>query len=200
MTHRDLAHLTTRLRGFIGQAGGSSLRGLLLQVCQSALGRDYANDEDRALCLGPVAVSAAFLNDPDLFNAVASQVKRSFAKDDYSALEELICFDDPSVQKFKYIFPMPSSNITKSFDSSINTAITKCGKMHQIHENLNTFRDGFFKGRSSRSDQLQVNSSKRCLDTLLYSCLHKSEQVCEQDASTLVKIIAEREDAPFSQQ
>ncbi|KAL8754030.1 MAG: hypothetical protein Q9199_004627 [Rusavskia elegans] len=181
-TLHSLAQLTTRLRGFIGQAGDSKFRGLLLQVCQSVLGRDYTNDEDRDLRLGPVAVSAAFLKNPDIFNAVASQIKGSFEKDDYSALGGLICFDDPSVQ-----------------ENDVNTAITKCGKIYQIHENLNAFRDGFFNGHPNRSDQLQVNSLKRWLDTLLYRCLYNSEQICKQDASTLVKIIVEREGAPFSQ-
>lgn len=199
-TLHSLAHLTTRLRGFIGQAGDSNFRGILLQVCQSVLARDYTNDEDRDLRLGPVAVSAAFLKNPDIFNAVASQIKGSFEKDYYSALGGLICFDDTSVQENEYTFPMPLMNNTKSLYSSINTAITKCGKIYQIHENLNAFRDGFFNGHPNRSDQLQVNSLKRWLDTLLYSCLYNSEQVCEQDASTLVKIIVEREGAPFSQQ
>lgn len=199
-TLRSLAQLTTRLRDIIKPTGDSSIRGLLLQVCQSVLRRDFANDDTRDLCLGAVAVSAAFLKDPDLFNAIASQIKRSFRKDDYFALGELICFDDPPVSENKYSSPLPSSNPTRSFELSIDTAITKCGRIHQIHENLNAFRDGFFKEHPNQSDQLQVNSLKRWLDTLLYNCLYTSEQVSEQDASTLVKIIAEREHAPFSQQ
>ncbi|KAL8974707.1 MAG: hypothetical protein Q9197_001076 [Variospora fuerteventurae] len=172
-----------RLRGFIGQAGDSNNpKRLLLQVCQSVLGHDYSNDEKRDLFLGPVAVSAAFLKNPDLFNAMANQIKGSFEEEDYSALGGLICFDGPSVKEY-----------------DIHTAITKCGKIYQIHENLNAFRDGFFKGHPNRSDQLQVNSLQRWLDTLLYGCLYNSEHVFEQDASTLVQIIAEREDAPFSQ-
>ncbi|KAI4287667.1 MAG: hypothetical protein L6R35_003073 [Caloplaca aegaea] len=164
-TLHSLALLTTRLRGFIRQAGDSNNpKRLLLQVCQSVLGRDFSNDKDRDLCLGPVAVSAAFLKNPDLFNAIANQIKGSFEEDYYSALGGLICFDGPS-----------------------------------IHENLNAFRDGFFKGHPNRSDQLQVNNLQRWLDTLLYGCLYNSEHVYEQDASRLVQIIAEREDAPFSQ-
>lgn len=200
-TLHSLALLTTRLRGFIGQAGDSNNpKRLLLQVCQSVLGRDYSNDEKRDLYLGPVAVSAAFLKNPDLFNAIANQIKGSFEEDYYSALGGLICFDGSSVKEYEYIFPMPLSNTTKSLNSSIHTAITACGKIYQIHENLNAFRDGFFKEHPNRSDQLQVNSLQRWLDTLLYGCLYKSEHVYEQDASTLVQIIAEREDAPFSQQ
>ncbi|KAL8991463.1 MAG: hypothetical protein Q9177_000135 [Variospora cf. flavescens] len=199
-TLHSLALLTTRLRGFIGQAGDSNnLKRLLLQVCQSVLGRDYSNDEKRDLFLGPVAGSAAFLKNPDLFNAIANQIKGSFEEDYYSALGGLICFDGPSVKEYEYIFPMSSSNTTKSLNSSIHTAITACGKIYQIHENLNAFRDGFFKEHPNRSDQLQVNSLQRWLDTLLYGCLYKSEHVYEQDGSTLVQIIAEREDAPFSQ-
>lgn len=199
-TPPSLADLTTRLQGFIGQAEDSSFRGLLLQVCQSVLGRDYANDEDKDLHLGPVAVSAAFLKNPDLFNAVATQIKGRFGLCYYSALGEFICFDDPSVQENEYVSPIPSSNTTKSLDYSLNRALTKCGKIYQIHENLNALRDGFFKENPNRSDQLQVNSLKRWLDTLLYSCLYNSEQVCQQDASALVKIVVEREGAPFSQQ
>ncbi|KAL8731000.1 MAG: hypothetical protein Q9166_003651 [cf. Caloplaca sp. 2 TL-2023] len=101
-------------------------------------------------------------------------------------------------QFFKDSVRVAADKLRKRTDS-INTAITKCGKIYQIHENLNAFRDGFFKGHPNRSDQLQVNSLKRWLDTLLYSCLYNSEQVCEQDASTLVKVIVEREGAPFSQ-
>ncbi|KAL8764944.1 MAG: hypothetical protein Q9209_007808 [Squamulea sp. 1 TL-2023] len=198
-TPYSLAHLTTRLQEFIGQAGDSSFRGLLLDVCQSVLGRDYANAKDRDSFLGTVAVSATFLKDSDLFNTIASQIKGSFEKNQYSALGGLICFDDLSVQENEYISPKPLSNTTKSLNSSINTAITKCGKIYQIHENVNAFRDGFFKGHPNRSDQLQVNSLKRWLDALLYSCLYNPEQICEQDASTLVKIIVEREGAPFSQ-
>ncbi|KAL8820946.1 MAG: hypothetical protein Q9223_000934 [Gallowayella weberi] len=125
----SLARLTTKLRGFIGQAGDSSFRGLLLQVCQSILGRDYAKDEHRDLFLGPVAVSAAFLKKSDLFHTIASNIKGSFDLNHYSALGGLICFDDPSVQ-----------------EDDLNTAITKCGKIYRIHENINAFRDGFFEG------------------------------------------------------
>ncbi|KAL9634325.1 MAG: hypothetical protein Q9204_003043 [Flavoplaca sp. TL-2023a] len=195
-----LDHLTSRLRGFVGQTGDSSFRGLLLQVCQSVVERDYTNDEDRDMLLGPVAVSAAFLKNPDLFNTITSQIKGSFVKNYYFALGGLTCFDGLSAQENEFVSPMHSSNTAKSLDFSINTAITKCGKIYQIHENLNAFRDGFFKEHPNRSDQLEVNSLKRWLDALLYRCLYDSEHVCEQDASTLVKIIVEREGTPFSQQ
>ena len=95
---------------------------------------------------------------------------------------------------------MPLSNTFNTLGYSINTTIIRCGKIHKIHENLNAFRDGFFKGNPNRLDTLQGNNLKRWLDTLLYSCLYDSKQVCERDASTLVKIIVERENAPFSQQ
>ncbi|KAL8924487.1 MAG: hypothetical protein Q9172_002652 [Xanthocarpia lactea] len=164
-THRSLDSFMARLRGFIEQTGNSNIRGLLLQVCQIILGQKHANNEDRDLHLGPVAVSAAFLRNPDLFNATASQIKASF----------------------------------NTLGYSINTTITRCGKIYKIHENLNAFRDGFFEGNPNRLDTLQGNNLKRWLDALLYSCLYDSKQVYEQDASTLVKIIVEREDAPFSQ-
>lgn len=200
-TLHSLDDLTTRLRSFIGQAGDSScLQGLLLQVCQSVSERDYTNDEDRDMCLGPVAVSAAFLKNLDLFNTVTSQIKGRFVKNYYFALGGLNYFDGLSAEETTYVPSMPSSNTTKSVGSSINSAITKCGKIHQIHENLNAFRDGFFKEHPNRSDQLEVNSLKRWLDALLYSCLYNPKQVCEQDATTLLKIIVEREGAPFSQQ
>ncbi|KAL8907098.1 MAG: hypothetical protein Q9171_006003 [Xanthocarpia ochracea] len=198
-THRTLDSFTTRLRRFIEQTGNSSIRGLLLEVCQIVLGPKYANNEDRDLHLGPVAVSAAFLGNPDLFNTTASQIKASFQKDYYPALGQLTCFEDPIVQGYEYTSPMPLSDSFNTNGYSINTTITRCGKIYKIHENLNAFRNGFFEGNPNRLDTLQGNNLKRWLDTLLYSCLYDSKQVCERDASTLVKIIVEREDAPFSQ-
>ncbi|KAL8861958.1 MAG: hypothetical protein Q9178_001828 [Gyalolechia marmorata] len=198
-THRSLDSFTARLRGFIEQTGNSNIRGLLLQVCQIILGQNHANNEDRDLHLGPVAVSAAFLRNPDLFNTTASQIKASFEKDYYPALGQLICFEDPIVQGYEYNPPTPVSNTFNTLGYSINTTITRCGKIYKIHENLNAFRDGFFEGNPNHLDTLQGNNLKRWLDALLYSCLYDSKQIYERDASTLVKIIVEREDAPFSQ-
>lgn len=105
------------------------------------------------------------------------------------------------VQKNEYLSPIPLSNTAKSLDYSINTAITQCGKIHQIHEKLNTIRDGFFNGHRNRSVKLQVNGLKGWLDALcIASCLYNPEQAYEQDASALTKFIAQREDVPFSQQ
>ncbi|KAL8838115.1 MAG: hypothetical protein Q9170_002256 [Blastenia crenularia] len=198
-SRHSLDGLMANLRGFIREAGDSSMRSLLLKVCQIALGRDYAGNKDRDLYLGPVAVSAAFLKDSNLFSTTASQIEGSFGMEYYSELGELINFQDPVVGENEYISPILSSKITHCCGFSVSTAITKCGKVFLIHENLTAFRNGFFKANPNRSDQLHVNNLTRWLDTLLYSCLYDSENVCEQDASALVRIIVEREDAPFSQ-
>ena len=77
--------------------------------------------------------------------------------------------------------------------------MTKSEKLYEIHENLNAFRDGFFRGNPGRSNQLQVMHLRRWLDALTLSCLNGLEKVYVEDASTLVRIILEREKEPFSQ-
>ncbi|KAL8719247.1 MAG: hypothetical protein Q9225_003732 [Loekoesia sp. 1 TL-2023] len=77
--------------------------------------------------------------------------------------------------------------------------LTKCKKLFQIHENLNGFRDGFFRGNPGRSKQVDIRHLRRWLDALTFSCLKKFETVYVDDASTLIRIILEREKEPFSQ-
>ncbi|KAL8994600.1 MAG: hypothetical protein Q9169_005479 [Polycauliona sp. 2 TL-2023] len=145
-THYTLNRLMEKLRGFIEKTGDSSLRGLLLQTCQTVLSQRYANDKERDLCLGPVAVGAAFLKESNLFGTTTREVKGSFENEYYSALGKLSCFEELIVEK-----------------DDLETAITKCGKIHQIYDNLKAFRDGFLKQGANRSDQLRVNTLKRWL-------------------------------------
>ncbi|KAL8707411.1 MAG: hypothetical protein Q9220_007556 [cf. Caloplaca sp. 1 TL-2023] len=158
------------------------MRGLLVQACQSILKAQWPKAEDKDEYLGPVSVSAAFLKDSQLFSTVASQVTGRLELDYYAELGELVCFTDPVVS-----------------EHDIVNIITKCGKFHQVWENLDAFRNGFFRGNPHRSDKLEANNMKRWVDSLLHSCLCDSDQICEQDAKTLVNLILERKDAPFSQ-
>ena len=77
--------------------------------------------------------------------------------------------------------------------------LTKSQRLYEIYANLNAFRDGFFRGNPGRSDQLEVKHLGQWLDTLTMSCLDKMDYTYAEDASTLIRIILEREKEPFSQ-
>lgn len=71
--------------------------------------------------------------------------------------------------------------------------------LHQIHENLNGFRDGFLRGNPGLSNQTEVRYLRRWLDHITFSCLKDLERVFTEDASTLVRIILDCDKEPFRQ-
>ncbi|KAL9594089.1 MAG: hypothetical protein Q9219_007223 [cf. Caloplaca sp. 3 TL-2023] len=176
--HSSLGWLITTLKENIE---ANSMRGLLLQICQLVLGREYKSGKD--LYLGPVAVGAVYLKDSYLFSEAIMQLKGSLGGNYYSKLGQILDLQDLVVQEDEYL----------------NHAITRCGTIHQTRRNLNQFRDGFSKGNASRTDQLHINYLNRWLDTLLYGCLCAIKDATEHDASTIVNIVLERESWPFSQ-
>ncbi|KAL8938341.1 MAG: hypothetical protein Q9216_003942 [Gyalolechia sp. 2 TL-2023] len=138
--------------------------------------------QDRDLYLGPAAVNAAFLEDVSLFSKTVKKAAGTFEKEYYCALGEFINIQKPVVQEHDII-----------------EALTKSGKLSKIHENLNAFRDGFFRGNCDRSEQVHIRHFKRWIDNLTCGCLRNSESVCEEDASALINILLDREEEPFSQ-
>ena len=77
--------------------------------------------------------------------------------------------------------------------------LTKSKKLHEIRENLSAFHDGFFEGNPGRSDPMEIRYIRRWLDTLMFKCLHGTQQVYAEDASALVGVILDCEKEPFSQ-
>ncbi|KAL8943294.1 MAG: hypothetical protein Q9211_001041 [Gyalolechia sp. 1 TL-2023] len=182
-SHRNLDHLMGRIRGAIKGAENPKMRGLLLQICRISLSQEVSQGrKDEDLYLGPVAVSAAFLGDASLFSKTVKKITGTCGREHYCALGELIDIQNPVVQEHDII-----------------DALTKCKKLYQIYENLNAFRDGFFRGNPGHSDQVQIRYLTRWLNSLIYSGLHDSQNVYEADASALIRIILDREEEPFSQ-
>ncbi|KAL9123997.1 MAG: hypothetical protein Q9217_006630, partial [Psora testacea] len=182
-SHKDLNRLMRRLGEYIKTRGkDANLYGLLLQICHSSLSQKYESDEARDLYLGPVAVAAAFMRDASLFTKTVKSNTRSFEKDYYYALGELICLQDLVLNEHDVI-----------------EALTKSKKLHQIYENLSGFRDGFLQENSARRDEVQVVRLQQWLDSLTYGCFIDLERVYAEDASTLVRIILDHEKESFSQ-
>ncbi|KAL9628082.1 MAG: hypothetical protein Q9164_007397, partial [Protoblastenia rupestris] len=182
-SHKDLDRLMRRLKERLEKKGDDmNLRGLVLEICHSSLTRNYESDEVRDLYMGPVAVIAAFMQDASLFTETVKQTARGFEKNYYYALGEVICLEDHAVLEHEQVFLIV-----------ITEALTKCGRLHQIHENLNGFRDGFFRGNPGRSNQIQVSDLRQWLDNLTISCLNELKYAYVEDASTLVRILLECE-------
>ena len=94
-SQHDLKRLIERLKERMEmQNDDPTSQELLLQVCQSALSAKYKSDEHKDLHLGPVAVTAVFLQNASLFSKIIEQTTRGFDEDSYSALGELICLQD----------------------------------------------------------------------------------------------------------
>ncbi len=94
-SQHDLKGLIARLKERMEmQNDDPTSQELLVQICQSALSAKYKGDEHKDLHLGPVAVTAVFMQDASLFTKTIEQTARGFDEDSYSALGELICLQD----------------------------------------------------------------------------------------------------------
>ncbi|KAI9890596.1 MAG: hypothetical protein M1814_003794 [Vezdaea aestivalis] len=144
--------------------------------------KDYSNLKQQDLFLGPAAVAAAFVKDRSRFSRIVEKTAQSFHKSYYSALGELVNLQELDINEDDLIL-----------------SLTKNGTLHQTHENLYSFYKGFHQGNSDRLDQIRIKYLQRWLSHLAYGCLSKSKQVYAEDAYSLVRIILEREEDPFSQ-
>ena len=74
---------------------------LLAQICLGVLSAKGV--EDRDLYLGPIAVTAVFIEDASLFNKTIEQTERGFDQESYSELGELICLQNLVVSEDEYV-------------------------------------------------------------------------------------------------
>ena len=92
-------------------SGDSSAKGLLLQICQSALSNAvYKSGESRDFYMGPVAVTAVFMRNSSLFAKAVQRTAKRFDKDSYSTLGELICLQDSVISEDELVSAALSPN------------------------------------------------------------------------------------------
>ncbi|KAG8526058.1 uncharacterized protein KY384_000820 [Bacidia gigantensis] len=177
-----LANLVKSLVYKLKQNDDQDLRKMLHQVCEWQLSRKYKGKGANDQYLGTIAVAAVSLEDPTLFTKVVNELTDSFSESLYDQLGGLLWLDDMVV---------PEKDVIE--------CLTKSGKLSQISKNIERFRLGYLRTDPAPLDELEKSRLRRWVDTVVFGCLHKIEDVHDEDATTLVDMIVGREEEPFSQ-
>lgn len=102
------ARLTARMNFKIDD---STSRELLLQLYQTCISTDHQNLGFKKGCLGTAAVIAVLLKDASLFTKCVERATEGFDKLSYSALGEMIMFQDLVVPEDQFVFTYLVSRI-----------------------------------------------------------------------------------------